>query len=243
MGFKLLAYRTVGSTNSILKEMLKNEKPDEFTAIMADYQEKGRGQMGNSWVSDEGENILMSLILYPEFLAIENHFYISKCISVSIVDFCHDLGLETKIKWPNDIYCGHKKLAGILIENAIMGATISNSIVGIGLNVNQTLFPQWLPNPTSLEKELRKSFNVVELSKLLLTKIEHFYKLLQKHKLEQIDDTYFKHLDAFNTLAKYKDVDGEFEGRIIHVAADGELQVEKHNGSVHTYMFKEIEFL
>ena len=136
-----------------MNQLIKNTEVAEGTVVLAKEQTSGRGQVNNTWESSYGDNLLMSIVLYPEFLHAGNQFLLSKFVSLAIVDFLSYYLENVTIKWPNDIYVGNKKIAGVLIENSLRGAFISSSVVGIGLNVNQTEFSSSIPNPTSLKNE------------------------------------------------------------------------------------------
>src|ERR1035441_10550859 len=141
IGKNLITLDSVASTNNFAKDMLSNTRPVEGTAIMAKEQYAGRGQMGNAWETESGKNLTCSFILYPEFLEADKQFFLNMAVALAVKDFCeHVLHDEIKIKWPNDIYYHDKKLGGILIENSISGNKISSSVIGIGINVNQTAF-------------------------------------------------------------------------------------------------------
>ncbi len=128
---------------------------DNLSVVSAVRQTAGRGQRGNSWQSADGENLTFSIVLkfgadQLEPMAASGQFVISEVTALSVVDFLAAYDIEAKIKWPNDIYVGNRKICGILTENALKGNCLSHSIVGIGLNVNQTVFDPSLPNPTSM---------------------------------------------------------------------------------------------
>ena len=127
--------------------------------VIAERQEAGRGQRGNSWSSTPGENLTFSVVLRPDFLPAERQFRISKAVALAVADTIAEAGLRPAIKWPNDIYIGDRKVTGILIENDLMGPYLSRSVIGIGLNVNQTRFDPALPNPTSLAAEAGHPFD------------------------------------------------------------------------------------
>ena len=137
----------VSSTNDFLRAY---EPMADVTVLSASYQTNGRGQMGNTWISNSGENALFSILVCPSALKASDGFVLSQAMALSIKEVL-DAYLEgISIKWPNDIYCGDEKICGILIENSLKGSEIDWSIIGIGLNVNQTSFPEHLPNPTSM---------------------------------------------------------------------------------------------
>jgi BirA family transcriptional regulator, biotin operon repressor / biotin---[acetyl-CoA-carboxylase] ligase len=153
IGKELIWLQKTDSTNQYLQDMLKKSKMPEGTMVIADEQTEGRGQRGNHWESSTGENLTFSFIIYPDFLELTNQFMLSKIIALALFDLLIGYNENVKIKWPNDIYIGKKKIAGILLENVIKGTKISNTIVGIGLNINQKIFPEALPFASSLSLE------------------------------------------------------------------------------------------
>ena len=159
----------VDSTNNYLRRMIEQSKdalPQGFS-VYSKYQTAGRGQIGNAWISERGKNLLASILIYPKHIAIHDQFYISKAVSVAVIDALKSLFIEHSssfyIKWPNDIYFENRKLAGILVENFVMEGMISNSIIGLGINVNQEHFPDSLPNPISLVNITKKETSVEDL--------------------------------------------------------------------------------
>ena len=150
---------TVDSTNNEVRRRISGL--DNLSVLSVMSQTKGRGQRGNIWLSEPGENLLFSVILkyserlgdtdlIPPVLAYDQ-FVISQLTSLAVVDLLATHDIVARIKWPNDIYAGDEKICGILIENSLKGSEIDWSIIGIGLNVNQTAFPEDLPNPTSMK--------------------------------------------------------------------------------------------
>ena len=139
------------STNTYLKNILAESSIGEFTVVSTNFQTKGRGQMGNSWISNRGENLLFSMLIYPHTIKANEQFVISQVVSVALANVLRRYVCDIKIKWPNDIYWKDNKIAGILIENSLLGHHIERSIIGIGLNINQNTFPNFLVNPISLQ--------------------------------------------------------------------------------------------
>ena len=156
------------STNSYLKQLLREKHLEEGSIVVADYQTGGRGQRGNSWISAKGKNLLFSLLIYPKNVFAKDQFIISRIASLAIKNtldrFTHDIC----IKWPNDMYWKDKKIAGILIENDLKGNKIENTIIGIGLNLNQEIFPSELPNPVSLKQITGVTYNKESILNMLL---------------------------------------------------------------------------
>lgn len=239
---KIVALTEVGSTNNYATQMV-SDKPEECTVVLAQFQNNGRGQHGNYWESEYGKNLLMSVILYPGFLPAEKQFYISKIVSLALV---HTLDCKVKdlsIKWPNDIYIGNKKVAGILIENAIKGAHLDYSIVGIGLNLNQEEFVSDAPNPVSLKMLTGENYNINEVVEEFINAFKDWYEILKRGELSAIDAAYLYRLFGRNEWRTYRSEDTEFEARIAGIGDYGKLQLQDRSGNIREFMFKEVEFV
>lgn len=139
---------SIDSTNEEAKRHISDI--DNLSVLSAYEQTDGRGQRGNTWTSTPGENLMFSIVLKNPKVSARDQFVINEITSLSIVDFLSQHRISARIKWPNDIYVGSKKICGILIENSLRGSGISSSILGIGLNINQRNFDVNLPNPTSM---------------------------------------------------------------------------------------------
>ncbi len=229
------------STNILLKEKVKTKTLPEFFVVRTAFQTAGKGQMGNSWESERGKNLLFSALLYPHRIAIHDQFIISQMVSVAIVRVLQKYDVACSIKWPNDIYAGDKKLGGILIENSLRGSKIEYSIVGIGLNINQIKFKSDAPNPISMLNILHRKLSV----KLLLSEV-----LIQLKQLclqtdhAQIKSEYLQSLYRKSGFHSYKIPNGEtFEAMIDTIENDGQLRLKKHNGESAGFYFKEVEFV
>ncbi|HMR45293.1 MAG TPA: biotin--[acetyl-CoA-carboxylase] ligase [Bacteroidia bacterium] len=231
------------STNSFLHEQLMSEKLPEGSVVTADYQTKGRGQRGSSWQSEAGKNLLMSIVVYPDFLKASEAFVLSKCIALATCDLLADYSNQVRIKWPNDILIEGKKVAGILIENILRGADIYATIAGIGINFNQQVFEVGLNSATSVfinsGVKADTQINAVKLHE----NIEVYYQMLQQKKIEEIDRLYLAHLYKLNETALFKDADGPFQGKIKGLSPMGLLIVERENGEKHLYDVKEISLV
>ena len=229
------------STNTLLKELIASGNPPEF--IYTGYQTAGRGQTGNSWESEDGKNLLCSILLPPR----TNLFELNVITAVAVQRL---LGDGFTIKWPNDIYWQDKKIAGILIENAIVGNEVKYSIAGIGLNVNQTEWHSSAPNPVSLKQITGKEWNIDELMARLL---EETNKALH----EDVWDYYKAHLyrregfwpfverevDTTPTMNASVQTPGVFKARIVDVLPSGEILLEDENQQQRIYHFKQIRYV
>nr|WP_319400293.1 biotin--[acetyl-CoA-carboxylase] ligase [uncultured Carboxylicivirga sp.] len=231
------------STNEEMKQQLTHESLEEGTVIITNHQYAGRGQVGNSWESEIGKNLTFSLLLRPHFIEPHKQFYISKIVSLGLIDTLREFICGVTIKWPNDIYIGDKKLAGILIENSIMGPRLDYCIIGIGLNVNQTEFTSNAPNPVSLKNISMTDFNLVEVLDKLINHIEQRYIQLYEGLEAEIDREYFSLL--YRNIGKhlFKDENGTFKASIKSVNEMGLLTLLDEEGLHREYAFKEVSFI
>ncbi|WP_319482530.1 biotin--[acetyl-CoA-carboxylase] ligase [uncultured Draconibacterium sp.] len=238
----IIVFNELDSTNNYANQLVK-EKAAQGTVVLAHYQESGRGQVGNFWESERNKNLLFSVILYPGFLEAGQQFYISKVVSLALAKVLKEHLDNVKIKWPNDIYVGEKKIAGILIENTVKGITLDSSVVGVGVNVNQEQFFSDAPNPVSLKQLLKKDFDIHVILKAFLQRLESYIEVLREGRLKKVDTEYFQSLFRNEGFHRYKKDGKEFSARIAGIGNFGQLQLEEPDGEVTEYMFKEVEFV
>ena len=222
----LIHINETNSTNNYLQSLCSEQKVEELTVVVADFQTSGRGQRGNSWESAPGKNLLFSTVIFPEFLE-ELDTYTT----------------DISIKWPNDIYWKEKKICGMLIENDLMGRNISQSIIGIGININQEIFHSSAPNPVSLLQITEEEHDLFEILKNIMLRIQSYYSLLKKGDTTSIACQYEKSLFRREGMHRYKDANGEFLARIVCVEPEGKLILEDEKLIKRGYMFKEVEYL
>jgi len=231
------------STNQVLWELSEKVQLSEFHTVSTDFQWSGKGQDTNTWFSSKGQNILLSTLIYPHFLNAAEAFQISRWVSLSILDFLNDQRIKNaKIKWPNDIYVGNRKIAGILIQNAISGHQISKSLVGIGLNINEIDFPKDLPNPVSLYQLVHQKLLVLEESNHLMRILQKNYQSLKKSPQKLIKQ-YHQKLYQLEEWAFYQIMNETLEAKITGVDEFGRLELENRRGVVSQYDFKEVKFV
>jgi BirA family biotin operon repressor/biotin-[acetyl-CoA-carboxylase] ligase len=242
IGSKYIFRENLSSTNSLAAELIKNNPLQEGTIIYTNFQSAGRGQSGNSWESDNGMNLLFSLILYPFTIKPADQFIISKIISLGLCDFLNRYTTNISIKWPNDIYVNNDKIAGLLIEASIIRDEIESIIAGIGMNINQKLFRSDAPNPVSLGMITGKDYDTGDCLRKLATDLDRRYKQLLNDKIGEIDAEYLNILYRSGEWADYSDANGLFEGRIISVNSGGRLRIEDRRGKIYEYSFKEVDF-
>ena len=240
---QIIHLQEIDSTNNYLHALAHPERLGEGSVVWAEFQTAGRGQIGNSWESAEGENLTFSVVLYPTFLPANRQFLISQITALSVKQTLDRYVDDITVKWPNDIYWKDKKICGMLIENDLMGRNISQSISGIGINVNQEVFHSTAPNPVSLRQITGKQYDIFEILKNIMLRIQSGYELLRNGDTELIAHRYEKALFRKEGMHRYKDADGEFFARIICVEPEGKLILEDDAQRKRGYMFKEVEYL
>ncbi|MBW3467083.1 biotin--[acetyl-CoA-carboxylase] ligase [Arthrospiribacter ruber] len=229
------------STNDLAMDEIRKKSLNEGCIIITDSQTKGKGQRGSQWWSESGKNLTFSLVLKPVFLKPSQQFYLSKMVSVAIHEVLSAYSKLFFIKWPNDIlHFLEGKTCGILIENVINQNNIEYSVVGIGLNVNQTSFP--FPNVSSLAIVAGTEMRLQDVLEKIVGKIEYWYRVLKSGDYSKIDGKYKSELYQLDRWAYYDD--GEvFKGRIKDTSPDGKLIMEKESGEIKSYGLKEVRFL
>ena len=241
MGKNLVYVPECHSTNTLASELCQKTNTVEGTAVITDRQTMGRGQRGNSWLSDPNRNLTFSLILKPSFLKPIEQFNLTIAISLALRDFLtHRILGVIKIKWPNDILVNDKKLCGILIENMLAGDVIQYSVVGIGLNVNQDSF--LIDSASSMKATAGHDFSLSYEWSLLCESIERRYLQLRSGKTEELKNDYLESLYGMGEVRRFSISTGETKGTIKGVDRQGKLLVSLHDG-MHSYDLKEISFI
>ena len=225
------------STNSALAAMA-GSAPHGY-AIMSRRQTAGRGQRGNTWESAPGMNVTLSVLLRPDGVDAAAQFTISEAVAIGVVDTIAPLlpGEDVRVKWPNDVYVGDRKICGILIENSLVGRSVERSIAGIGLNVNQDRFVSDAPNPVSLTQLTGQTYDVEDVARRLcdniLTRMEQ--------SVEALHCDYRALLWRGEGYHAWTDASGRrFDARIEDVAPTGHLTLEERDGGRGTFAFKEV---
>jgi BirA family biotin operon repressor/biotin-[acetyl-CoA-carboxylase] ligase len=241
-----LFFEEVSSTNDFARQWIASEadnstansRPPEGAVIRAASQSAGRGQFGSAWVSAAGLNLTFSVILYPSWLPPDQQFDLSRAVALACM-----LEPGWQIKWPNDIYIQGKKAGGILIENLLQGGKIGASIVGIGLNVNQSDFPPHLSNATSMALASGRNFGLETVLDQLLENLEARYLQLRAGQVLRLRSEYRERLFRLNTPSSFQQPDGTvFSGLIRDVADDGHLLLETEKGMA-AFKVKEVTLL
>jgi len=236
------------STNDYARELLAKSKPPEGTVVRAASQSAGRGQYGSRWLSTPGQNLLLSIILYPTWLAATDQFRLSEAVALAVLDAviqqptANGQQPTATVKWPNDIYLGDRKTAGILIQNALSGHFLQSSIVGIGLNVNQREFSPEVPNATSLSLATGETIDLDSLAETLFSCIERRYLQLKGGNTAALRSEYRQNLYGLGEKRTFARPNGSsFPGVIRGVADDGRLVVHTDVGE-EMFGLKEVMF-
>ena len=243
IGQNLVHHEELASTNLYARELLSKNNPSEGTVVSTRYQSAGRGQIGSAWESEPDKNINLSVILYPTFLPVRQQFQLNQAFSLAVREFiAKNVEKSVKIKWPNDIYVNGNKISGILIQNTLKGVNIQSSIIGLGINVNQTCFLTNPPNPTSLKLETGWDFNLLQLQQELFKCLEYRYLQLKQKNEVAVHQEYLSHLYQYQQIRNFQRASGEvFQGKIVGITDAGKLKIETKIG-LETFAIKEVKF-
>lgn len=241
--FPIIHLAETDSTSNFLMQLSSGEEVEEFTVVWAGYQTAGKGQRGNSWESEAGENLLFSIIMYPEFLEARKQFLLSMAVALGIKETLDVMSEGFSIKWPNDIYWHDRKICGTLLENDLMGSTIKRCVAGIGINVNQKEFHSPAPNPVSLWQITGKSTDIANFLQNVGRRIIDYYTLLKSGKVEELSQKYHDALFRNDGMHLYRDSSGEFLAEIVRVEPEGRLILKDEVGKEKGYAFKEVQYV
>jgi BirA family biotin operon repressor/biotin-[acetyl-CoA-carboxylase] ligase len=235
-GWEIIYIDETDSTNRWLRERQWDDRTDKALVVWSDFQTAGRGCGTNSWESERGKNLLFSIRFRPEGVTAVEQFRISMAISLAICETLEQHIGDLAIKWPNDIYWRNGKLGGILIENRLKGILICDSIIGVGLNVNQQVFRSDAPNPVSLWQIHGQETDRRQLLEDILSRLEPW---LQR----DMKPAYMSRLYRRKGFYPYADKVGVFMAEIIDVERDGHLILCDEHGQNRRYAFKEVTFV
>ncbi|QAA80302.1 biotin--[acetyl-CoA-carboxylase] ligase [Aequorivita sp. H23M31] len=240
----IIKLNATDSTNTYLKELVNNTTVEDQTVIIAEDQEKGRGQRGSGWLSRKGQSLTFSVFKRFSDLQAENQFVISMAVSLALVEAFEKINVpDVSVKWPNDILSGKKKIAGILIENVLEGANIKHSIIGIGINVNETHFPN-LPQASSIRLETGKYFQLDEMFDSVVRNVLKGLANISDHSFSDLRPLYEQNMFQRDSISAFEDGTGQrFQGKIRGISDFGELIIERNNASAEKFQLKEINFI
>ena len=241
---KLVKLNAINSTNEFLKNLMKDSLVENWTVVMTENQTHGKGQFKNMWQSESGKNLTFSVLCRFKNFKISNSFFLNAIVSLAVYNVLSDyIPNKLKVKWPNDILSASKKLCGILIENTVNSNHIVSSVIGIGLNVNQTNFED-LPMATSLKTIIGSDINKDILLSKIVVELKKQVLLLEKQSFRDIKNSYESHLYKMQIPSMYEDKFGnKFMGKIQGINNQGLLILELENENIQTFDLKEIKFI
>ena len=245
IGSVIINLGEVDSTNRYLLDWLTKERPAEGTLVNALNQTAGRGLDGTVWESAPSLNLTFSFILYPDFLSPDSQFYLNKAISLGLADAVHEImpaRMDIRIKWPNDIYIGNKKLAGTLIQNGVKGSGFDYSVIGIGININQDKFTDGPANPISLKMASGFEYERDEVFSKIIACLNHRYNGLKSGSRNILDENYRNLLFRYGEVSDYVYKGKSVRAKITGVNRYGQLILEIPGEKVIECDLKEIAF-
>jgi BirA family biotin operon repressor/biotin-[acetyl-CoA-carboxylase] ligase len=238
---KYIKLNSVDSTNSYASDLISKEIITDETCIYTLFQNKGRGLGQNIWESEKEQNLLFSIVFFPN-IKIEDHFNLNMIVSLSICRYLNLRDVTASIKWPNDIYVFDKKIAGILIENTFVGDLIQTTIVGVGLNMNQAVFSKDIPNPVSLKNITGMEYAIDDEIKIIAEEISKSIETMRGLNFEEIKHDYLDYLYRYNVESLFESNGNEFAATIVDVKKDGYL-VLNQLGDIKEFYFKEVSLV
>ena len=231
------------STMLYLRQAPEEEGVGRFFLVTADHQTAGRGQRGNHWEAEAGQNLLFGIRFQPQGIPAARQFVLSEAQAMAVLRALWAIGIEARVKWPNDIYVGDAKLGGMLLEHDLCGAHIRTTITGVGLNVNQRRFLSDAPNPGSLCQLLERDVPRGPLMSAIAEAFADEIRLLAADGGRDLHRRYMAALYRRTGLHPFTDAAGSFTARIADVAPDGRLHLIDSDGRDRHYWFKEVQFV
>lgn len=247
IGKNIIFLPEVSSTNSYATDLLRNIHSPEGTVIHTAHQTQGKGQRGNSWNAEPASNLTASIILRPTFLSIEKQFFLYQISALACYDtlaeFLHESHFDIKVKFPNDVLVNRKKIAGILIENNLQNSQIMWSVVGVGINVNQTHFAENIKATSLKLLQAEKQFEVSDVLKTLCKHLEKWYLALLNNKFDFIKENYLKHFFGLNVFLDFE-INNEVKNLLVKgISEKGLLLLEDRTGRGFEFDVKGVKWV
>jgi len=240
---RLIHLNETESTSKALKTISENEELPSGSIVYADFQTAGRGLRGNSWESEAGKNLIFSILFRPSNVPANMPFVISEMISLSVKYTLDKYIPDISVKWPNDIYHKDKKITGILIENTIHQEKITQSIIGIGVNINQIEFYSDAHNPISMALITGRTFNIMSIMEAFRQEFAIQSQRLNDECFDSIHKDYLNSIYRKEGFHKYRDSTGIFKASIHDIETTGQLVLKRTNGIYSHYAFKEVVYI
>jgi BirA family transcriptional regulator, biotin operon repressor / biotin---[acetyl-CoA-carboxylase] ligase len=236
-------HKRLNSTNIYASQQLAKMTSRMPFWIRTDEQFAGKGQGNKSWISEPGQNLTGTLALFPDQFQASAQFALSQVFALAGASFLELFIEDVRIKWPNDLYAGNKKIGGILIETAIIGQVIDHAILGIGINVNQDTFPGDIPNPVSIKMITGLEYDLGEMETLFLESFRNQYALIENASFDKINSLYINKLYALEEWKSFSTGDQLLQAKITGVNEYGHLQLVTRTGTIRSFAYQEIEYL
>lgn len=243
LGHTVETFASLPSTNTYLSSLVSKSSPSHGTAILAYDQPHGRGQIGREWNTEPGKNLQISYLFRPASLAVDQQYLLNFVVALAVANTVSDYGLTAHIKWPNDIYIGHKKVAGILIQCGLQGNQVRHAVVGIGLNINQCSWPDDIPNPISLSQALDLQLDLLAVASHLSEHLSHWYEQLVQGKTTEITRRYHDLLYLRDQERHYQVGTTQQLGMLTQVDQEGRAVIMWSDGQEGRYRHGEIGYL
>lgn len=230
------------STNTYLRRM--ETLPDaDIVVVTAGHQTAGRGMGSNRWESEDGRNLLFSMLVRPEGVPAARQFALSMAEALAVKDALDPIAGEVTLKWPNDVYWHDRKISGTLIETAISGRLVKDCIFGTGINVNQQVFRSDAPNPVSLRQITGRDTDINVVLDSVLEAFEGYYAMVLDGEYDRVGRFYHDALYRRTGMHAYSDSDGRFMASVVRVGHDGRLVLRDDAGRERIYAFKEVSYI
>ena len=244
IGQTIIELDSVDSTNNYLSKLANETIVENGSVILAHFQTNGKGQRGNNWESEAGSNLTFSVFLDMTFLKLSQNFLLSMMVCNSVHELISNYTTDCKIKWPNDILLNRNKMCGILIENSVQKNYLSNSIIGIGLNVKQQKFEKNI-QATSLEKHTKQRIDKKKLFLKLLEILNKNYLILSQGNQLAIKNYYFQNLLGYHSELTYEwcKTNERFTGEILEVEDNGFVKIRVNQQEIRMIEMKEVRLL
>lgn len=236
---KIIRLEETDSTNVYLHNY-RGEEGGLMTVVTTLFQKAGKGQGTNSWESERGKNLLMSIKIHPKILPIDRQYVLQEAMALAIRDVIAGYVDDVTIKWPNDIYVGNKKICGTLSECSFYGSFIDDCILGSGINVNQEVFVSDAPNPISLRLITGECYDLDAILDAIIERLEKYIETINSGDYDSIYSLYYRSLFRRQGFNSYSDEKGDFMARIVEVQPNGYLVLERNDGTRQSYAFKEV---
>lgn len=237
----MIELKECDSTNSELERIIESGEKLDRMAVRSGFQHRGKGMMGKVWESSKEENLLISMLYIPSKIRASVQFIISKALAIGILNFIKAVlpNEDVKIKWPNDILVNGKKISGSLIQCSVKGDLVQYAITGVGININQSSFTGNY-SATSLFLVKGMKHDLQKLTTHFLEEINACFDMIELGKLDEINALYNNNLHGFNEFKSYSADGTTFEGKILEIAVDGRMFLEKKDGTRSYFEIKEI---